>query len=148
MSRNRFCDFLADPDSQNFSRFYTNIRRSRYQFKISSPAALPPHTHTSSVHVINQDRLGTNIAGKTIERDGVLHSSHPEECAALRPHAGQRPSCSVLLHPRHCYPLRAPIRKRGSFLGCFPLCLSRAWLGKMMAFFTTKCHREGGDAFS
>jgi hypothetical protein len=25
MSRNRFCDFLADPDSRNFSRFYTNI---------------------------------------------------------------------------------------------------------------------------
>jgi len=23
-------DFLADPDSRNFSRFYTNIRRSRY----------------------------------------------------------------------------------------------------------------------
>jgi hypothetical protein len=30
VSRNRFCDFLADPDSRNFSRFYTNIDRSRY----------------------------------------------------------------------------------------------------------------------
>ena len=30
MSRNRFCDFLADPGSRNFSRFYTNIPRSRY----------------------------------------------------------------------------------------------------------------------
>jgi hypothetical protein len=30
VSRNRFCDFLADPDSRNFSRFYTNIGRSRY----------------------------------------------------------------------------------------------------------------------
>jgi hypothetical protein len=30
VSRNRFCDFLADPDSRNFSRFYTNIERSRY----------------------------------------------------------------------------------------------------------------------
>jgi hypothetical protein len=28
--RNRFCDFLADPDSRSFSRFYTNIERSRY----------------------------------------------------------------------------------------------------------------------
>jgi hypothetical protein len=25
---NRFCDFLADPDSRSFSRFYTNIDRS------------------------------------------------------------------------------------------------------------------------
>ena len=30
VSRNRFCDFLADPGSRNFSRFYTNIARSRY----------------------------------------------------------------------------------------------------------------------
>ena len=30
MSRNHFCDFLADPDSRSFSRFYTNIDRSRY----------------------------------------------------------------------------------------------------------------------
>jgi hypothetical protein len=30
VSRNRFCDFLADPDSRNFSRFYTNIAWSRY----------------------------------------------------------------------------------------------------------------------
>jgi hypothetical protein len=34
VSRNRFCDFLADPDSQNFSRFYTNIHRSRYYYTI------------------------------------------------------------------------------------------------------------------
>jgi hypothetical protein len=31
VSRNRFCDFLADPDSRSFSRFYTNIHRSRYK---------------------------------------------------------------------------------------------------------------------
>jgi hypothetical protein len=31
VSRNRFCDFLADPDSRSFSRFYTNIERSRYR---------------------------------------------------------------------------------------------------------------------
>jgi hypothetical protein len=31
VSRNRFCDFLADPDSRSFSRFYTNIARSRYK---------------------------------------------------------------------------------------------------------------------
>jgi hypothetical protein len=31
VSRNRFCDFLADPDSRSFSRFYTNIHRSRYE---------------------------------------------------------------------------------------------------------------------
>jgi hypothetical protein len=30
VSRNRFCDFLAGPDSRSFSRFYTNIERSRY----------------------------------------------------------------------------------------------------------------------
>jgi hypothetical protein len=30
VSRNRFCDFLADPGSRNLSRFYTNIGRSRY----------------------------------------------------------------------------------------------------------------------
>ena len=30
VSRNRFCDFLADPGSRSFSRFYTNIDRSRY----------------------------------------------------------------------------------------------------------------------
>jgi len=27
---NRFCDFLADPDSRSFRRFYTNMIRSRY----------------------------------------------------------------------------------------------------------------------
>jgi len=30
VSRNCFCDFLADPGSQSFSRFYTSIPRSRY----------------------------------------------------------------------------------------------------------------------
>jgi hypothetical protein len=30
VSRNCFCDFLADPGSRSFSRFYTNIARSRY----------------------------------------------------------------------------------------------------------------------
>jgi hypothetical protein len=34
VSRNRFCDLLADPDSRNFSRFYTNIRRSRYNGRL------------------------------------------------------------------------------------------------------------------
>jgi hypothetical protein len=31
VSRNRFCDFLTDPDSRSFSGFYTNIHRSRYR---------------------------------------------------------------------------------------------------------------------
>ena len=30
VSGNRFCDFLADPDSRSFRRFYTNMIRSRY----------------------------------------------------------------------------------------------------------------------
>ena len=30
VSQNRFCDFVADPDSRSFSRFYTNVARSRY----------------------------------------------------------------------------------------------------------------------
>jgi hypothetical protein len=36
VSRNRFCDFLADPDSRSFSRFYTNIGRSRYNIQQSA----------------------------------------------------------------------------------------------------------------
>jgi fibronectin type 3 domain-containing protein len=30
VSGNRFRDFLADPGSRSFSRFYTNVARSRY----------------------------------------------------------------------------------------------------------------------
>ena len=37
VSRNRFCDFLADPGCRNFSRSYTNIRRSRYYKKRGAP---------------------------------------------------------------------------------------------------------------
>eukprot|EP01046_Picozoa_sp_COSAG06_P022759 COSAG06_NODE_1780_length_8407_cov_3.654230_2_plen_226_part_00 len=65
MSRNRFCDFLADPDSRSFSRFYTNVLRSRYSiyqlgraehssstFTYAYRAEAPPDTVT---HVSQED---------------------------------------------------------------------------------------------
>ena len=36
VSRNRFCDYLADPGSRSFSRFYANMIRSRYIVVVAS----------------------------------------------------------------------------------------------------------------
>jgi hypothetical protein len=48
VSRNRFCDFLADPGSRSFGRFYTNIGRSRY------PTALLPNS-TDRIYIDYDD---------------------------------------------------------------------------------------------
>jgi hypothetical protein len=49
VSRNHFCDFLADPDRRSFSRFYTtNIGRSRYSEILHAGAA--PDTYNTYCH--------------------------------------------------------------------------------------------------
>ena len=72
VSRNRFCDFLADPDSRNFSRFYTNIGRSRYSgTSILTPNAVRKRSCVPDFAYNNdpfyQARLGTD-AGKALKK--------------------------------------------------------------------------------
>jgi hypothetical protein len=64
VSRNRFCDFLADPDSRSFSRFGAIIM----QFEVSFAM---PLVHSKKCHrLFDQDRLGTNTGKALKKRDG------------------------------------------------------------------------------
>jgi GAF domain-containing protein len=62
-----FGDFLADPDSRSFSRFYTNIDRSRY------------HTHSVlAVPMLNQQKELSGVIMMVNKRDGEFTADDEE----------------------------------------------------------------------
>jgi hypothetical protein len=102
VSRNRFCDFLADPDSRSFSRFGAIIMQFAVFFA-------PLYTENDP---FCQDRLGTNI-GKTLKQKTRLCRRHHPAAAAAR--AGNAAGGGFALRkagaePRH--------REDSSDIGC------------------------------
>ena len=70
VSRNRFYDLLADPDSRNLSRFYTNIHRSRYDsFDFPTPPKLDWSLVDSNAGMLRETKamiaLRSNAGGKS-----------------------------------------------------------------------------------
>jgi hypothetical protein len=140
VSRNRFGDFLADPDSRNFNRFYTNIDRSRYVMA-HSPGNNPlmwkrqlfQHI-THGVKIVDLFDFESSISGKKTPLSHHLivkmqSSFYQDRLGTTIGKALKKKSGCV----GYTCDYVDPVGKTASFFE-FSLCLSRACLGKMFVF--------------
>ena len=83
MSRNRFCDFLADPDSRSFSCFYTSIDRSRYEDIWIEE--VDPTGHKYNITSCKRERVAKGWCNQTGNAHGAKHSVCKATASCLFP---------------------------------------------------------------
>jgi hypothetical protein len=94
VSRNRFCDFLADPDGRNFSRFtliLTGAGSDRCAGALHGNAGAKNASFAMAFNTENdhfyQDRLRTNIAEKALKQRDAFYAG-----VGVAPHSAALPA--------------------------------------------------------